>query len=231
MSFWTWYDIESGWDYAYVEVSLDGLAWDNLPGNITTTSNPHGNNLGNGITGSSGGWIEGLFDLSAYAGQQVSLRFRYKTDSYVEEEGFYVDDIYPLDVFGAATLLADDQVDTSLVVSGLEEGEYFYQVFATDAEGQVSAGSDLEMVTVDFGSPCDWLVGDANDDGSHNITDAVYLITYIFAAGPAPTPHAVGSGDSDCNGTVNITDAVRIVSYVFGGGPLPGADCSCEDYE
>ncbi len=231
LSFWTWYDIEGGWDYAYVEISTDGIGWDNLPGNITTTSNPYGNNLGNGITGSSGGWIEGLFDLAAYADQQVSLRFRYKTDSYVEEEGFYVDDIYPLDVFGGAALLADDQADTTLAVSGLEEGEYFYQVFATDAEGQVSAGSALETVTVELGSPCDWLVGDANDDGSHNVTDAVYLITYIFAGGSAPTPHSIGSGDCDCNGTVNISDAVQIIAYVFGGGPIPGSDCSCEDYE
>ncbi|MFH2056644.1 MAG: M14 family zinc carboxypeptidase [bacterium] len=230
LSFWTWYNIETDWDYAYVEVSTDGLSWDHLAGTITTNYNPHSNNLGNGITGNSGGWVHAFFDLTAYAGQSVSLRFRYRTDSYVEEEGFYVDDIYPLDVFGDATLLADQEADTSLLVTDLVDGDYYYQVFATDAEGQQSAGSTMEQVTVQLGAPCDWLVGDANGDGTVNITDAVSLILYIFSGGVAPTPHAVGSGDADCNGIANVADAVQIVAFIFGGGVAPGQDCTCEDY-
>ncbi len=51
LEFWTWYDIEDDWDYAYVEVSTDGGSYfRSIPGNITTTYNPNGNNAGHGIT-------------------------------------------------------------------------------------------------------------------------------------------------------------------------------------
>ena len=98
------YAIESGWDYAYVEVSTDGVTWTPLPGqyqrtdgtwaNLTTMSNPNGMNLGNGITGTtSGAWRSSRFSMAAYAGQTVSLRFRYKTDDYTFLSGILIDDI------------------------------------------------------------------------------------------------------------------------------------------
>jgi hypothetical protein len=66
---------------------------------------------------------------------------------------------------------------------------------------------------------CSWFCGDCNGDGTANITDAVYLITYIFAGGPAPDPLA--AGDVNCDGTPNISDAVYLIQYIFGGGPPP----------
>lgn len=65
--------------------------------------------------------------------------------------------------------------------------------------------------------------GDANGDGLVNITDAVALIQWIFAGGPAPvTPEA---GDPNCDGFDNITDAVYLITFIFAGGPAPCADC------
>lgn len=61
--------------------------------------------------------------------------------------------------------------------------------------------------------------GDADRNGLVNISDAVYLIAYIFAGGLAPDPsHA---GDADDNGIVNISDPVFLIAYIFGGGPAP----------
>ncbi|MEZ5359894.1 MAG: dockerin type I domain-containing protein [Candidatus Zixiibacteriota bacterium] len=65
-----------------------------------------------------------------------------------------------------------------------------------------------------------YTMGDANGDGTINIGDAVYLITYIFKGGPAPEPLA--AGDADCNGSCNIGDAVFLINYIFKGGPEPG---------
>ena len=94
LTFAAWYEIEQDWDYGYVEVSADnGLTWTRLPGNLTTTTDPNGNNDGNGITGSSGGWVQGSFDLSAFAGQRIKLRFRYATDGAVSLKGWAIDDI------------------------------------------------------------------------------------------------------------------------------------------
>jgi hypothetical protein len=68
------------------------------------------------------------------------------------------------------------------------------------------------------------LCGDADANGIINISDAVYLISYIFAGGPAPEP--MTAADADCNQIVNISDAVYLISYIFGGGPAPCENCS-----
>lgn len=99
LSFWTWYDLEEGWDYAYVLVSTDnGKTWVTLPTRYTTERNPVGNNLGHGYTGVSGGgrearWIEDRADLTPYSGRRVLLRFEYVTDDAVNNPGFSIDDV------------------------------------------------------------------------------------------------------------------------------------------
>jgi len=66
-----------------------------------------------------------------------------------------------------------------------------------------------------------YVPGDANGDNLVSISDAVYLINYIFAGGPAPDPLA--SGDANCDAQVSISDAVYIINYIFAGGPAPCA--------
>ena len=99
LSYMTWFDIEADWDYVYLSVSENGGEdWTLLDTPDSTDSNPNGNNYGAGITGYSGGgapgeWIEHNVDLSAFAGEEVMLRFEYVTDASVNGEGFMVDDI------------------------------------------------------------------------------------------------------------------------------------------
>jgi hypothetical protein len=64
-----------------------------------------------------------------------------------------------------------------------------------------------------------YICGDADGNDMVNISDAVYLIEYIFGGGPPPEP--LLSGDVDCNQTVNISDAVYLISYIFSSGPAP----------
>jgi immune inhibitor A len=99
LDFWTWYNIEDDYDYAYLEVSTDGgKKWDILPGAHTSDTNPYGGNFGHGYTGTSGGgerpvWIQESVDLSAYAGQEAMIRFEYVTDDSYNDPGFCIDDI------------------------------------------------------------------------------------------------------------------------------------------
>lgn len=65
--------------------------------------------------------------------------------------------------------------------------------------------------------------GDADGNDLVNISDAGFLIAYIFGGGPAPDP--LLAGDADCNDLVNISDAVYLITYIFGGAPEPCADC------
>jgi immune inhibitor A len=89
-----WYDIEEGWDYAYVAISVDGgTSFEHLESSITTNDNPSEQNEGNGITGSSDGWLPVTFDLADYAGQSVLLQIRYVTDAAVRGKGLLVDSI------------------------------------------------------------------------------------------------------------------------------------------
>ncbi|TMC74428.1 MAG: hypothetical protein E6J13_01815 [Chloroflexi bacterium] len=99
LAFWTWFGTEVDYDYAYVTVSTDGGAhWTPLKTEASTTTDPNGQNLGNGITGSSSGetatgWKHLTADLSPYAGKQVQLRFEYVTDGNLNFGGFAIDDI------------------------------------------------------------------------------------------------------------------------------------------
>jgi hypothetical protein len=68
-----------------------------------------------------------------------------------------------------------------------------------------------------------YLCGDANGDGSVDISDAVYLIAYIFSGGSAPNP--ILSGDANCDSAVDISDVVYLIAYIFSGGQAPCASC------
>ena len=98
LSFWSWFDIEPDFDYAYVAVSTDGQKWTTLKTEATTTDDPNGNNLGDGMTGKSGGgvkpaWVKQTADLGVYAGKKVQLRFEYVTDAALNFNGFALDDV------------------------------------------------------------------------------------------------------------------------------------------
>ena len=83
------YNIELDWDYGYVTVNGNPIAT-----NLSTNTDPNGQNFGNGITGSSGGnWVDLTADLSAFAGQTVTIGFRYWTDVAVSNPGFFLDEI------------------------------------------------------------------------------------------------------------------------------------------
>ena len=63
--------------------------------------------------------------------------------------------------------------------------------------------------------------GDADGSKAINVSDAVYIISFIFAGGPAPTPYAVASGDGNGDCTVSISDAVALIAFIFSGGAAP----------
>jgi immune inhibitor A len=105
LKFWTWFNIESMFDYGYVEASTDGGAtWTPLKGKYTTTKNPNGTSYGHGWTGVSGAatigngsgtpkWVEESVDLSAYAGKRVLVRLEYITDEGYNRPGMAIDDM------------------------------------------------------------------------------------------------------------------------------------------
>jgi hypothetical protein len=137
------WDIEPNYDYAYVDVSTDGgFIWTTVQGNVTTTSDPNGVNRGHGITGTSGGFVDAVFPLTGYLGQDVLLRIAYITDGAVTGTGMVVDNIYPLVTCQSLLTLASAVVDSVYDHVPNNTGLWRYRVRARDAEGQYSDWSN-----------------------------------------------------------------------------------------
>jgi hypothetical protein len=61
--------------------------------------------------------------------------------------------------------------------------------------------------------------GDANADGAIDLDDVIYVLNYLFEAGPAPVPLACGDATRDT--IVDFRDAVYLLNYLFRDGPPP----------
>jgi immune inhibitor A len=143
------YAIEEGYDYAFVEVSTDGGdSWTALSSNLSSDDDPNGTNPGGGITGTSdGAWVDLTADLSEYAGQTASVRFRYSTDGGANETGIAVDDVAVGDALSEDfTDAADWAVDgfTTVGADGTYEVTYTHYYVA---ENRVYGGYDATLRT------------------------------------------------------------------------------------
>jgi hypothetical protein len=95
LSYFMWYDLETDYDYLYLELSEDGERWTILetPSGRPESLDPSGNAYGWAYNGQSNGWIQEQVDLSAYAGKKIQIRFEYITDAAANAEGFLLDDV------------------------------------------------------------------------------------------------------------------------------------------
>jgi hypothetical protein len=138
--FATSYDVETNWDYLFVEAHEVGTDnWTTLPDKLGHTATATGQScqsgwvaqlhpfLGhyqgadcsptgstgtwNAATGSSGGWQEWAVDLSAYGGKQVEVSITYVSDWSTQGLGVFLDDVRV--VVGGGTV-ADTSFETDL---------------------------------------------------------------------------------------------------------------------
>jgi hypothetical protein len=108
LSYSMWYDLETDYDYLFVEASTDGETWEILTTPSCTTEDPSGNSFGCGYNAQTGDWVQENVDLSQFAGGKVQVRFEYITDAAVNGEGFLLDDVR-IDAIGYQTdFEADD---------------------------------------------------------------------------------------------------------------------------
>ncbi len=76
---------------------------------------------------------------------------------------------------------------------------------------------NLDAWKPNLGTSC--LCGDGNNTGRFTISDAVYILNAIFAAGELPFPPCLG--DANGSATVNVSDVVYLINFIFNGGPEP----------
>jgi hypothetical protein len=104
LDFQTYFNIEPYYDRGVVQVSVNNGPWTGVDSNIAAFSN-------GSIFGSTGEWVLAHYDLSAYAGQSVRIRFLYQTDYIEVFPGWWLDEIViggtdgPVFTDGAETLL------------------------------------------------------------------------------------------------------------------------------
>lgn len=76
----------------------------------------------------------------------------------------------------------------------------------------------LTELSIDCLSCCE-VPGDANSDERTNIADITFLISRLFASGPAP----LCAAEADANGdnSLGIADITYLIARIFGSGPSP----------
>jgi len=144
------YNIEVDWDYAYLVYSTDGgTNWIPIETNLSTTTDPNGQNFGYGITGSSSGaWVDLTAALPA---GNVLLGFRYWTDANTGGFGFMADNIQitGFDLDGAEAD-AGWTFDGFKVTNGTEVGLY-NNYYVAEYRTYMGYDSTLKVGPYNFG--------------------------------------------------------------------------------
>lgn len=78
---------------------------------------------------------------------------------------------------------------------------------------------DTNMVDIIDGLFVIHQCGDANGNGTINILDGTYILSYLYQQGPPPP--ALLAGDADGNDSINILDVTYLINYLFKGGSVP----------
>lgn len=108
LNFYAQWSIEPGYDYAQIMAStLGSNFWQPLCGNYTKLGNSNQDLNQPLYDGASNGWVLEEINLNDYLGDSIALRFRLVADNFVEEDGFYFDDLK------VEALFADSTVDSN----------------------------------------------------------------------------------------------------------------------
>jgi len=156
------YQIEQDWDYAYAVYSTDGgKTFTSLPTSRSTTTDPNGQNFGQGITGSTGGaWVDLTASLTGVPSGAL-VGFRYWTDGAATEPGLQVDAVRL-----GSTAVTSWTLKGFTTTTGSATSSYFN---AYVAENRAYTGYDAGLKTgpYNFGFPTrpDWVEHFPYQDG------------------------------------------------------------------
>jgi glucose/arabinose dehydrogenase len=98
---------------------------------------------------------------------------------------------------------------------GEDESGELYVTTAVSTDPTATTGEVFRIVP----AGCCTLRGDVTADGSVNVQDLTFLVSFLFSGGNAPacTEHGDINGDS----ATNVQDLTYLVSFLFGGGAAP----------
>ena len=127
----------------------------------------------------------------------------------------------------------EGDLERSCLDLSLPPGEYFLVANSFDAGERGAYTLDVEC-----GPAPRFVRGDANSDGTINITDGIALLTFLFVDSTR-TLACRDAADADDNGSLQLTDAVVIFQWLFvdpgrpprpptptRGNSYPAGDCA-----
>ncbi|MEL6864544.1 MAG: M14 family zinc carboxypeptidase, partial [Bacteroidota bacterium] len=91
--FKTRWEIEQGWDYVQILATTDGQNFTPLCGRYSKLGNENQDEGQPLYDGAVTEWVEEEIDLSEYIGTFIFLRFQLISDGFLEQDGFYFDDL------------------------------------------------------------------------------------------------------------------------------------------
>jgi len=134
-------------------------------------------------------------------------------------------------------LFTDDSGETS---SGFVSSFLFADVALSPERIAELGGADADGI---LDSPCldpdgcddrvQFVRGDANADGGNDISDAVFVLNYLFVGGGL-VPECAKSADANDSGVLDLTDAIFELNFLFQGGqpiPPPFPGCGLDETE
>ena len=131
-----------------------------------------------------------------------------------------------IDVYRNGEFLGNPTSPRSRIYTDREAplGELVYEVSVTTLDGtNCSKVNPLSCTIVLEGEkvlPINvFRRGDADDSGAANLTDGIFILSWLFRAGGAPG--CQDSSDVDDSGAINLTDAIYLLVYLFQAGPAP----------
>jgi hypothetical protein len=204
MQFWNWQQMEpwppsSCFDGGILEISTNGgTTWTYLPTTVMQTDPYDGpvSGLGGleGWCGDPQDWLRSVVDLDAYAGQAVRFRFRLGTDSSVDREGWYVDDVHVQSCIPSAPDFTLGATPGSLTICAGDPAEYTVNVgsilaFANPVTLSVGATPAAAVFSVNPVTPPGSSLLTIGDTGG--VAGGSYGITISGAADGSPG-HSTG---------------------------------------
>jgi len=181
VNFWIRHQLESGYDYLYLEATDDGNTWDQLAQ----------------FNGAQTSWVQKTYSLNQYLGKPfVKLRFRFYSDYYVTQDGVYIDD-FTLNATGGLQY-------QSVSIPGGWSGLSSYIVPVDPAIETVLHPIETSLVIAQTLNEMYW-----PSQGINTIVDFNTHEGYIIKT-TAPASLQVG-GQADNNRTLNLANGWNLV--------------------
>jgi len=215
----------NGWDGANVRISTDGENWQVISGSPAYDASSlysfgveHGEGPDiPGWAGSSDGWVDAEFDLSAYSGQQVQLRFAFASDPATNTQdnseyfGLKLDDIVLGDF--SNTGVSAGMTPGNLVEGG---GDHWAQISPGYQSDFAVACSEAGEIGADWHNYLESPVFHLSSLGEYRFDLQVKGEIDQDSYWGCDIAYRIGSEWSDWHNISNITNQPDQTNYVFG---------------